>query len=340
MAKHRALLRIRPALAAGIVTVFASTQMVVPAQADEIDKIIEELSAISEEATAKSEEVKEIEDEIAKGEEEVADLREAAEDARRAATDAMNARSGAQGDVDNQARTQYRNFSNDAHINAFQSANPQEAIDRSSYLGSLSRSAQRTLDETQRLNEEAASRATDADIAIAVANFRQNELQNKRDKLDQERKDLDERVKEIESKVDGFSPEQRAQWEAKNGPVALNVPPSAHGNGVVSSALSKIGSPYGWGAAGPNQFDCSGLMFWSYAQNGKSIPRTSSAQLAGGTRVSLSELQPGDIIGYYPGVTHVGMYIGNGQVVHASDYGIPVQVVPLNSMPVQGAVRY
>ena len=54
----------------------------------------------------------------------------------------------------------------------------------------------------------------------------------------------------------------------------------------------------------------------------------------------LSEVQPGDIIGYYPGVTHVGMYVGNGQVVHASDYGIPVQVVPMNSMPVQGAVRY
>ena len=81
-------------------------------------------------------------------------------------------------------------------------------------------------------------------------------------------------------------------------------------------------------------------MYWSYAQNGKTIPRTSQAQLAGGTPVSLSELRPGDIIGYYPGITHVGMYIGDGQVVHASDYGIPVQVVPLNSMPVQGAVRY
>ena len=75
-------------------------------------------------------------------------------------------------------------------------------------------------------------------------------------------------------------------------------------------------------------------------QNGIGIPRTSQAQLAGGTPVSMGELQPGDIIGYYPGVTHVGMYIGDGMVVHASDYGIPVQVVPVNSMPVQGAVRY
>ena len=54
----------------------------------------------------------------------------------------------------------------------------------------------------------------------------------------------------------------------------------------------------------------------------------------------MDALQPGDIIGYYPGVTHVGMYVGDGMVVHSSDYGIPIQVVPLNSMPVQGAVRY
>ena len=54
----------------------------------------------------------------------------------------------------------------------------------------------------------------------------------------------------------------------------------------------------------------------------------------------IDKLEPGDIVGYYPGVTHVGMYIGNGQVVHASDYGIPVQVVPLNSMPITGTARY
>ena len=54
----------------------------------------------------------------------------------------------------------------------------------------------------------------------------------------------------------------------------------------------------------------------------------------------LDQLQPGDIVGYYPGVTHVGMYIGDGQIVHASTYGVPVAVVPLNSMPVEGAVRY
>ena len=95
-----------------------------------------------------------------------------------------------------------------------------------------------------------------------------------------------------------------------------------------------------YGAAGPNAFDCSGFTSWVYSQAGISIPRTSQAQLAGGTPVPLSQLEPGDIIGYYPGVTHVGMYIGNGQVVHASTYGVPVQVVPLKSMPITGTARY
>lgn len=334
--RRRRLVHVASASAA----VIAVTTGVVPAHADEIGDLIDRLSAVSDEATAKSEEIKKIEGEIAKGEKDVAALRQAAQDARREAEQAVEARSGAQVGVDDHARAQYRNLASDARINDLESANPQEAIDRAAYLGSLSRSAQRSLDESHRLSQMAAQRATDANIAVAVANYRQVELEGKREQLEQERRDLDRQVKEVEERVNAFTPEERARWEAKNGPVALNVPPSAYGNGVVAAALAKIGSPYGWGSAGPSAFDCSGLMFWSYAQNGKSIPRTSQAQLAGGTRVSLSELQPGDIVGYYPGVTHVAMYIGNGQVVHASDYGIPVQVVPLNSMPIQGAVRY
>ncbi|WP_375544537.1 C40 family peptidase [Corynebacterium appendicis] len=331
----------KTSVAAGLVAMaVAFGGVAVPAHAEEFDDLIKEMEDISGKATAKVEEIKEIEDNIAKGEREVKALKKTAEDAQRTARKASKAQHRTQGDVDYQARVQYRNLSSDANVNALKSANPQEAIDRSAYLGSLSRSAQRTLDESQKLNQVAAQRATDANIAVAVANYRQSELEGQRKKLERERRELDGQVKDVEKRVDAFTPEQRSRWESKNGPVALDVPPSANANGVVGAALSKIGSPYGWGAAGPNQFDCSGLMYWAYQQNGKSIPRTSSAQLAGGTSVPLSELQPGDIIGYYPGVTHVGMYVGNGQVVHASDYGIPVQVVPMNSMPVQGAVRY
>ena len=153
--------------------------------------------------------------------------------------------------------------------------------------------------------------------------------------------------------VDGLSPEDRRRWVDRNGPIDVDVEQflgdlkkkvgsdgPVNATGVVAAAMSKLGSPYSWGATGPSAFDCSGLMFWAYQQEGKSIPRTSSAQIAGGQSVSVNDLQPGDIVGYYPGVTHVGMYIGDGKIVHASDYGIPVQVVPVDSMPIQGAARY
>lgn len=157
-----------------------------------------------------------------------------------------------------------------------------------------------------------------------------------------EQQELEKQKKDIEAQVDSLNEEQRAAFVGRFGAQNVDLAALADGSGseAVAAALTRIGAPYGWGATGPDTFDCSGLMVWSYQQMGKSIPRTSQAQLAGGTKVPLDQLQPGDIIGYYPGVTHVGMYVGDGQVVHASTYGVPVQVVPLDSMPVQGAVRY
>ncbi|TKV60460.1 NlpC/P60 family protein [Nakamurella flava] len=104
---------------------------------------------------------------------------------------------------------------------------------------------------------------------------------------------------------------------------------SSKGAAAVAAALSKVGSPYVYGAAGPNSFDCSGLTSWAWAQAGVTIPRTSSAQ-AGLPSVPLDQLQPGDLVTYYSPVSHVAMYIGNGQVVHASTETKPVYVTSVN----------
>lgn len=111
------------------------------------------------------------------------------------------------------------------------------------------------------------------------------------------------------------------------------------GQQIADHALSKQGSPYVWGATGPDAFDCSGLTSWAYGQVGKSIPRTSSAQSASGTPVPLGALQPGDIVSY-AGASHVAIYIGNGNVVHALNEGQPVQVTGLHYMQVNNAVRF
>jgi len=100
---------------------------------------------------------------------------------------------------------------------------------------------------------------------------------------------------------------------------------SAVAQAAVEAALSKLGSRYVWGAAGPNQFDCSGLTSWAWAQAGVTIPRTSRAQ-SGLTPVPLDQLRPGDLVTYYSPVSHVAMYIGNGKVVQASTETKPVYV--------------
>lgn len=124
-----------------------------------------------------------------------------------------------------------------------------------------------------------------------------------------------------------------------NGPVAAA---GAKAQIAVSAALSRLGMPYVYGATGPSRFDCSGLTSWAWAQAGISIPRTSSGQ-AGLPVVPLDQLQPGDLITYYSPVHHVAMYIGNGQIVHASTEGMPVFITSMyrgGPYPVGHRVNY
>lgn len=121
---------------------------------------------------------------------------------------------------------------------------------------------------------------------------------------------------------------------------AAPAPEVSAGQKIVDAATTRVGSPYVWGATGPSSFDCSGLTSWAYQQVGISIPRTSQAQVGGGAAVAKSDLQPGDIVAFYSGASHVGIYAGNGQVVHAPSSGTSVSYAPVDSMPFYGATRY
>ena len=113
---------------------------------------------------------------------------------------------------------------------------------------------------------------------------------------------------------------------------------SGVGYAALQAALSKLGSPYEYGAAGPGSFDCSGLVQWAYKQAGVSVPRTSQGQAGVGTPVAQQDLKPGDIVAFYGG-GHVGIYAGNGNVVHAPDFGQPVKVAPMRYMDFTNARR-
>ncbi|MFJ9839885.1 NlpC/P60 family protein [Kitasatospora sp. NPDC101155] len=125
-------------------------------------------------------------------------------------------------------------------------------------------------------------------------------------------------------------------------PVAKPVAPgSSHGAAALAAAASKVGSPYVWGATGPGSFDCSGLMVWAFNQVGVSLPRTSQEQAGAGTRIGsdISQAQPGDLLIFFSDAHHVGIYAGNGQVLHAPKPGASVRYEAVSNMPLASIVR-
>ncbi|AGS69063.1 NlpC/P60 family protein [Streptomyces collinus] len=115
--------------------------------------------------------------------------------------------------------------------------------------------------------------------------------------------------------------------------------PDARAAAALAAARSALGRPYVWGATGPSGFDCSGLMQWSYAHAGIHLPRTSQEQRLAGRRVPLSQARPGDLVVYRSDASHVAMYVGNGQVIHAPYPGAPVRYDPVGMMPVSSVTR-
>ncbi len=123
-------------------------------------------------------------------------------------------------------------------------------------------------------------------------------------------------------------------------PVIRPAPAPNKAAGIaVDSALSQVGKPYQWGAAGPNSYDCSGLTMWAWAQAGVSLPHNSGSQYAATPRVDSSDWAPGDLLFFGSPIHHVGMYIGNGQMVEAPYTGAQVRVVSAHRSDYAGAGR-
>jgi cell wall-associated NlpC family hydrolase len=123
------------------------------------------------------------------------------------------------------------------------------------------------------------------------------------------------------------------------GPSAPVVAGSGAASAAVNAALAQRGKPYVWAAAGPGSFDCSGLVQYAYKAAGVSLPHSSRSQASMGRAVSRGELQPGDLIAFYSPVSHIGIYIGNGQMVHAPTSGDVVKVASIDVMGSITAMR-
>jgi peptidoglycan DL-endopeptidase CwlO len=125
---------------------------------------------------------------------------------------------------------------------------------------------------------------------------------------------------------------------ALQAPRNLPLPPGAAGE-AIATALAQVGDRYQHAASGPDAFDCSGLTSYAYAAAGISLPHSSRAQSQLGTQVSRSELQAGDLVFFYSPISHVGLYIGNGMMVHARTYGSPVAVTSVDQRGFRFGVR-
>jgi cell wall-associated NlpC family hydrolase len=128
--------------------------------------------------------------------------------------------------------------------------------------------------------------------------------------------------------------QQTGSYPAYTLPLVSNVETIA-----LRYALTKIGDPYVWAASGPSTFDCSGLVVWAYAQEGISLPHYTGDLWNMGQHVSRADLQPGDLVFFYPDESHVGFYIGNGLMVDAPQTGEDVKIQPISQDPYVGAVR-
>ncbi|AKE41584.1 Cell-wall peptidase NlpC/P60 protein [Corynebacterium kutscheri] len=312
--------------------------------AQDVENLIVSMDEISHLVGAKNEEVKQLEIDLEEAQKELDALRGQVDIVTSQADAAKAQEEAYRGEVNRIAGALYRGHHIDPLSNALGADSPQNAIDRAAYLTILSKSTEEAATVLSAATKEAADARSEVTRAVAALTFQQKAMATQRIHLDKEQEALKARTEEIMQQVRGLSPADRQRWIDKNGPIEYSIAGLSSTNeaGLIAlqAAMTKLGSPYGWGSIGPDAFDCSGLVYWAYQQQGKTVPRTSQAQMAGGQAVSREELQPGDIVGYYPGATHVGIYAGNGMLVHASDYGIPVQVVSVDSMPFYGARRY
>ncbi|WP_249714878.1 C40 family peptidase [Rhizomonospora bruguierae] len=208
---------------------------------------------------------------------------------------------------------------------------PQTLGDQLAVLNYLARSNTRKISGAVRLRDKYAQEQAKIDALVA-----------QQARLDA---DLAAKKKTIQAEVDRL---QKLRIEAygsstSGGSLRIGPCPAVYPGGAAGTAVkvacAQIGKPYVWGAVGPGSFDCSGLTQYAWKAAGVSLTHYTGAQWNEGAPVSRANLRAGDLVFFYSDVHHVGMYVGNNLIVHASRAGVPVKMAKLDSMPYVGARR-
>ncbi|MEV0031014.1 NlpC/P60 family protein [Nocardia sp. NPDC050793] len=226
------------------------------------------------------------------------------------------------------------------------SDSPQKLLDQMSTLDVLSAQTTDQLRQFKKATDAAESAESAARAAADAARGAAQKADQARADLERKRSELGGAVAQVVEAWGALSSKDKSALAGSPFPPGFDrdtllqglVPGS--GTSALAAGLTRVGDPYVWGATGPSQFDCSGLVQWAFKQVGKNVPRTSSAQASYGTPVDKDDLQPGDVVFFYSDISHVGIYAGNGLMLHASTFGVPVAVAPMGSTPYHSARRY
>jgi len=214
----------------------------------------------------------------------------------------------------------------------FSGGNQDDFLERASALQVLASQNKEALDKYTAAVDQAAdarSKAEDAQHRSQDAKAAAEQLTNQ---AAQAASDLHRKADDAEKAFNKLSGKEVADLKAQPTGTTILAPPGA-AHDAVQMALNQVGKPYVYGAAGPSSFDCSGLTMYAYRAAGVSLPHSSRAQSTMGTPVAYGAWQPGDLLFFgssASSIHHVAMYIGNGQIVHASTTGVPVKVAPVS----------
>jgi peptidoglycan DL-endopeptidase CwlO len=250
--------------------------------------------------------------------------------AERAATRTQSALALGQQAIAQLAAENYMNAGLDPTLQALVAGNPEQFLAQAATMTEIDQASGDRVSALSNVAAQALREQQTAEQQVTAVNALQAQLGTKK--------------QAIESKIDVVNSAAMKQAMAiftQTGQYPDITIPTANtvGAQALQAALTKRGDPYVWGAAGPSAFDCSGLVVWAYAQEGITLPHFTGDQWNSGMHVSRSDLEPGDLVFFYPDISHVGIYLGDGLMVDAPDFGETVQVQPVFWADYVGAVR-
>ncbi|MGW4549469.1 NlpC/P60 family protein [Streptomyces violaceorubidus] len=245
------------------------------------------------------------------------------------------------------ARAQYRTGGLPDGAKLVLSEDPEDFLDGTGRVIQGHRATKGLLGELTRAQEDLKTYAADASARF-------EELEANRKAKATAQKKIEKRIaaaEKLESELETEEKERLARLEKEAQAKAqtawldsgilddLDAGATERGRKAVEYATAQIGKPYQWGAEGPKSYDCSGLTSQAWVSAGRAIPRTSQQQWKQLRHVGIEDMRPGDLIIYFDDASHVGMYVGDGSMVHAPRPGRSITLAGAGSMPILGVVR-